>query len=182
LLGFSRTGDYLTWVLTRDPELFAAASTAESTLGYVSFMSREGGASFDVSALYGGPPVGRHLADWLKHSPSFHLDRVRTPLCINVLCAPLFLPSAFEWFEGLTLLHKPVDMVLFETAEHEIIKPGERMTVSGGNVDWFDFWLNGNEDSDPVKRDQYRRWEKLCDLQMANNPHRQLSCLSSTRH
>jgi Tol biopolymer transport system component len=161
LLGFSRTGDYLTWALAHDPELFAAASTAESTLGYVSFMSRQGGASFDINALYGGPPVGQHLANWLKYSPSFHLDRVRTPLRINVLCAPLFLPTAFEWFEGLTLLHKPVDMVLFETGEHEIMKPGERMTVSGGNVDWFDFWLNDHEDPNPVKTEQYIRWRQL---------------------
>ena len=161
LLGFSRTGDYLTWALTHDPELFAAASTAESTLGYVSFMSRQGGASFGITALYGGPPLGQHLSNWLKYSPSFHLDRVRAPLRINVLCAPLFLPSAFEWFEGLTLLHKPVEMVMFESGEHEIIKPGERMTVSGGNVDWFDFWLNDHEDPDPAKTEQYMQWRQL---------------------
>jgi dipeptidyl aminopeptidase/acylaminoacyl peptidase len=168
LLGFSRTGDYLTWVLTQDPRLFAAASTAESTLGYVSFMSRQGGASFDISSLYGGPPIGRHLSTWLKYSPSFHLDRVRAPLRINVLCAPLFLPTAFEWFEGLTLLHKPVEMVMLESGEHEIVKPGERMTVSGGNVDWFDFWLNDHEDPNAGKSEQYARWHKLRELHEAS--------------
>jgi hypothetical protein len=29
-------------------------------------------------------------------------------------------------------------------------------------VDWFDFWLNGHEDPDPEKADQYRRWRGLC--------------------
>jgi hypothetical protein len=48
-------------------------------------------------------------------------------------------------------------------------------------VDWFDFWLNGHEDSDPAKPEQYRRWEKLCDMQKAANPDRPTFCVG-TKH
>lgn len=34
-----------------------------------------------------------------------------------------------------------------------------------GNVDWFDFWLNGHEDPDPTKVEQYLRWRALRDEQ-----------------
>jgi hypothetical protein len=35
-------------------------------------------------------------------------------------------------------------------------------------VDWFDFWLNGREDPDLKKAEQYERWRKLRELHEAN--------------
>ena len=40
-------------------------------------------------------------------------------------------------------------------------KPLNRLISQGGNVDWFDFWLNRHEDDDPAKAEQYDRWRKL---------------------
>jgi hypothetical protein len=28
-------------------------------------------------------------------------------------------------------------------------------------VDWFDFWLNGHEETDPAKSKQYARWREM---------------------
>jgi hypothetical protein len=28
-------------------------------------------------------------------------------------------------------------------------------------VDWFNFWLRDNDDPDPAKAEQYKRWRKL---------------------
>jgi hypothetical protein len=47
--------------------------------------------------------------------------------------------------------------------------PGQRLASQGGTVDWFDFWLNGHEDSDPVKAEQYKRWRELGKLQGQND-------------
>jgi hypothetical protein len=44
------------------------------------------------------------------------------------------------------------------------------------------FWLQGYEDPDDAKADQYRRWEKLCDLQVEQNPDRPASCVRSKVH
>jgi hypothetical protein len=40
-------------------------------------------------------------------------------------------------------------------------KPQERLASQGGTVDWFRFWLQGYEDADPAKAEQYRRWREL---------------------
>jgi len=39
------------------------------------------------------------------------------------------------------------------------------MASQGGSVDWFRFWLKDEEDPDPAKADQYRRWRDLRKLQ-----------------
>jgi hypothetical protein len=36
------------------------------------------------------------------------------------------------------------------------------------NLDWFRFWLKDEEDSDPVKVEQYARWRELQKLQEEN--------------
>jgi len=42
------------------------------------------------------------------------------------------------------------------------------MTSQQGNVDWFCFWLKGEEDPDPAKAEQYARWRELRKLQQRN--------------
>lgn len=36
------------------------------------------------------------------------------------------------------------------------------------NLDWFAFWLNGYEDPDPLKAEQYKRWRAMRDQQEAS--------------
>jgi len=45
------------------------------------------------------------------------------------------------------------------------ILPADRLLAQEGDVDWFDFWLNGFEDPNPLKREQYLRWEGLKEKQ-----------------
>jgi hypothetical protein len=46
--------------------------------------------------------------------------------------------------------------------------PAERLASQGGNVDWFRFWLKGEEDPDAAKAAQYKRWRELRKLQGEN--------------
>ena len=59
-------------------------------------------------------------------------------------------------------------MVVFLDGIHVEQKPYDRMISQGGNVDWFDFWLNGHEDADSEKAEQYARWRSLRALQEKN--------------
>ncbi len=52
-------------------------------------------------------------------------------------------------------------MVYLQDGAHELEKPWDRMISQGRNVDWFVFWLKGEEDPDPVKKEQYARWSML---------------------
>jgi hypothetical protein len=75
------------------------------------------------------------------------------------------LLNNWEWFTGLNQLHKPVELIWLPNAIHSPQKPSERITAQGGAVDWFSFWLEGTQDSDPQKAAQYARWDKLRELQ-----------------
>jgi len=69
----------------------------------------------------------------------------------------------------LLRLRKPVELVYLPEGEHILEKPWERLISQQGNVDWFRFWLQGYEDPDPAKAEQYARWRELRKLQQANN-------------
>lgn len=73
----------------------------------------------------------------------------------------------WEPYALLRYLQKPVALQLLNSDEHVLTNPNARMASQGGSVDWFRFWLQGYEDPDPTKVNQYRRWEKLCDMQKA---------------
>jgi hypothetical protein len=71
----------------------------------------------------------------------------------------------WEPYAAMRYLHKPVDLVLINTDEHVLTNPAARLASQGGTVDWFRFWLQGYEDPDPAKAEQYRRWHALRKLQ-----------------
>ncbi len=64
----------------------------------------------------------------------------------------------------LEAMHKPVDLIVLNTDEHVITDPRVRMAAQSGNVDWFRFWLQGYEDPDPAKTEQYARWRQLREM------------------
>ena len=76
--------------------------------------------------------------------------------------------SPWEWFAGLSRLGKPVELIYMPNAIHTLIRPRDRMISQQGNVDWFCFWLKGEEDPDPAKAEQYARWRELRKLQEQN--------------
>jgi len=60
---------------------------------------------------------------------------------------------------------KPVEMYVFPDEYHEKISPVHRLNSYNRSIDWFAFWLQGKQDSDPEKADQYRRWQAMRDGQ-----------------
>jgi len=79
-------------------------------------------------------------------------------------------------------LHKPVDLILLNTHEHVLSNPAARLASQGGSMDWFRFWLQDYEDPDPAKAEQYRRWEQLCDMHVAQNPNQRAFCVRTKPH
>jgi len=167
IIGFSHTCFYIKYALVHSKIKFAAASTTEGEDGgYMQFMTN-GNLFVDAYSLYGGRPFGKALKAWMQISPGFNVDKTNTPLRITTLSPPNLLLD-WEWFEALTLLNKPVDMVMMQDGEHVLEKPWDRMISQQGNVDWFCFWLKDEEDPDPTKAGQYARWRELRKLQEQN--------------
>ena len=171
LIGFSRTGLAIEYTLTHSTYQFAAATIADGNdagyFQYIAFLNAFPNAASDSEGINEGRPFGDGLRLWLERSPGFHLDKVQTPLHIEVL-EPGALLSSWEWFSGLTRLGRPVEMVYMPDAAHVLVKPWERMTSQQGSVDWFGFWLKGEEDPDPSKAEQYARWREMRKLQEEN--------------
>jgi hypothetical protein len=100
------------------------------------------------------------LQAWLKNATGFNLEKVNTPVRLIGFGPRGFLYN-WEWFAGLRHLGKPVELIWLRDASHSPVKPWERLTAQQGTVDWFRFWLKGEEDSDPSKAEEYGRWREL---------------------
>lgn len=172
LIGFSRSGLGVEYALTHSRYHFAAATLAEPSDGgyffYVAILPSFSWRWPDLEGINGGSPFAEGLTSWLRSSPGFNLARVTTPVREEVYGPqPLFL--VWEWFAGLSRLDKPVELIYLSDGDHTLVRPWDRLTSQQGNVDWFCFWLRGQEDEDPVKAEQYARWRKLRELQQENN-------------
>jgi dipeptidyl aminopeptidase/acylaminoacyl peptidase len=171
LIGFSRTCLYVKYALTHSKYNFAAASVTDGVDGgyfpYLANLNVGPNTAQGYEGLNGGVPFGDGLKSWIALSPAFRVDKVRTPLLITALY-PASILTEWEWFAALYRLNKPVEMVIIQDGTHVLEKPWDRMVSQQGNVDWFCFWLKGEEDPDPAKAEQYTRWRELRKLQDKN--------------
>jgi len=53
---------------------------------------------------------------------------------------------------------RPIEARIFPDEFHLKIQPEHRLAIYRRNVQWFEFWLNGAEATDPIDPDQYLRW------------------------
>ena len=158
IIGFSRTVFSVEYTLTHSKYGFAAATLADGfDGGYVNYVLWP---IEDYVLVNGGPPFGSSLVQWLSNSPGFNLDKVTAAVHLESYGRGGFLGD-WEWFSGLSLLEKPVDCVWLPDGTHLLVKPWERITSQQGDVDWFAFWLQNQEDADPRKKEKYVRWEGL---------------------
>jgi dipeptidyl aminopeptidase/acylaminoacyl peptidase len=162
IIGFSATCTDVAYALTHSNYRFAAASLTDGQDGgYFVYISVPTLRPF-LEKINGGVPFGRGLSRWVERSPEFNADKIETPLRIIAL-GPRSLLVEWELFVSLSRIGKPTELTYMPDASHVLEKPWERMVSQQGNVDWFDFWLNGHEDPDPAKADQYARWRALRD-------------------
>lgn len=166
IIGFSYTCWSVKYALShpRPGYRYAAAAVSDGFDGgywnYIAYGNQPALArQFENTA--GGTPYGPGLQAWLREAPGFNVDRVETPLRMIPLGNPGSLLNDWEWFVLLRRMQKPVELVMVEDGSHSLVKPWDRMVASGGNVDWFDFWLNGRKDPAADKAAQYARWEAM---------------------
>jgi dipeptidyl aminopeptidase/acylaminoacyl peptidase len=168
-IGFSRTVFQIMEQLTMGSLHLEAASITDGVMfDYFQYMQMPERMSREANATIGAAPFGNGLQQWIRRSPGFNLDKVTTPLLINAEGRDDLL---FMWepYASLRYLKKPVDLILLNTDEHVLTNPAVRMASQGGSVDWFRFWLQGYEDPDPAKAEQYKRWRELRKLQAEND-------------
>jgi dipeptidyl aminopeptidase/acylaminoacyl peptidase len=163
IIGFSRTCFHVMELLTTGTLHLKAASITDGVMEtYSQYLMQinEGNEVDEETSIIGAPPFGRGLQQWSKLSPGFNLDKITTPLLV-VGGGPVNLLLMWEPYAGLRYLKKPVDLMMLNTDEHILTNPAVRMASQSGSVDWFRFWLKDEQDSNPAKADQYKRWRRL---------------------
>lgn len=164
VVGFSWTCWYAENALVNAPHLFAAATIADgfdnSYMQYLLFGPGSSNARDQMDRIRGTAPFGEGMKRWLAESPGFHLDKVQTPVRIEAI-NPGSVLQEWELYASLYMQHKPVDLIYFPTGTHIHQTPSERLESQQGNIDWMRFWLQGYEDPDSSKREQYALWRKL---------------------
>lgn len=164
--GYSRTGLFVSKAITDRPERFAAAAIANadpgSLIGYYAYVDyvipeyiKNAGNVFA-----GAPPYGDDLQKWLQRAPGFRTDRIRAPVLISA-ADPQHLLSLWGLYAPLRDQGKPVELQYMRSGTHNLTKPLQKLAHQEMLVDWFDFWLNGHEDGDAAKAEEYRRWRQM---------------------
>ena len=173
IIGFSRTCFYVMEALTTSTlHITAASITAGIMEDYFQYLL-QGDANNNIIAneadvMIGSRPFGAGLQQWLRRSPLFNIDKVSAALQV-VAQGRSDLPDMWGPYAAMRYLHKPVDLILLNNAEHMLSNPAARMASQGGSVDWFRFWLQDYEDPSSAKTDEYKRWHELRRLQQAQN-------------
>jgi dipeptidyl aminopeptidase/acylaminoacyl peptidase len=171
---------------------FAAASVTDGVMmTYSQYLAQVGSEQEfhpEQDSIIGAKPFGEGLQEWLRRSPGFNLDKISTPLLIT---SGEDIWDMWEPYAGLRYLKKPVDFVVLNTGEHVLTNPAIRLASQGGSVDWFSFWLKGQErkaptpgsgETEQLLSTQYQRWEELCDMQVEENPDQPAFCLRTNAH
>jgi len=162
--GFSRSCMYSLEALTRYPDLFAAAILFDGVMmSYSEYVETIDMAQNEFAresdVLMGAEPIGDGLKAWMARSPVFQSPKVAASVMIEVPTTSV--DSMWEPYALLRLLHRPVELQLVDTEEHPPTEPRIQAAMAGLTVDWFKFWLQGEEDPDPAKAAQYARWREL---------------------
>ena len=105
-------------------------------------------------------------AFWSADSLRANARRIDTPILMQVPDTEYL--AALEGYTALKQQGKPVELYVFPDETHIKWQPAHRLAAYDRYIDWFEFWLNGKEDDDPAKAQQYMRWRALRDAQPAN--------------
>ena len=170
IVGFSHTCYHVESALVSNPKRFAAATIADGfDGGYLQYLYSIGDPAANLlEQIYGASPFGAGLRIWMDQAPGFNLYKIEAPLRIEAIG---FASAMTEWetYASLFGQGKPVDLVYFPLGDHLLQKPLERLASQQGNVDWFRFWLKGEEDPDPSKRQQYASWRRMREQPITRN-------------
>jgi dipeptidyl aminopeptidase/acylaminoacyl peptidase len=159
ITGLSDGGETVSFALIHSPARFAAAA-ASWTAWSPSFFYLAGPKFQPTLERFGfGDPEGPARPQWQGASIAMNARQVRTPLLLQVSDYEL-LPEA-QSFAALRRAGRAVEMHVFPQEYHTKQQPLHRLALYRRNLQWFQFWLQGVEASDPLDAGQYVRWRAL---------------------
>jgi dipeptidyl aminopeptidase/acylaminoacyl peptidase len=148
------------WVAMKSRLLAAASVSSVSMSPNYYLLGSLKGSPFasGLKEFWGLGSPEKTPAQWHVLSPAYNLDRISAPI--------LFQMPEQEYMQAtdyvIPMIRKDMaDLYAFPNEPHQKFQPKHKLAAYARNVDWFRFWLQGYEDSDPSKADQYARWRTL---------------------
>ncbi len=167
IFGFSRSGIFTRYALANSTTYAAAVESDAWFIGYVTRILMHDIGRTASDPIIGALPTGDGLKIWLERAAAFSAHRISAPLLVMNFGNWSDIVSIEEKV-AMQLANKPAEFVSFPTAVHNPVRPAERFAVQSRFIDWFRFWLQGYEDPDPKKAEQYLRWRELRKQRDAN--------------
>lgn len=165
ITGWSRSGYYTQYILSHSKKPFLAGAQIDNIqynlMEYVFFAPTEPLRSRAqlFKQMVGAVPWGETSQRWYEQASDFALNKIKTPLLIESHGVNLL--ALGETFIALRSQGLPVELYSFPDAAHNLKAPQHRWASLNIHTDWFRFWLQGYEDADPGKVEQYRRWRQM---------------------
>jgi dipeptidyl aminopeptidase/acylaminoacyl peptidase len=160
LAGLSHGAEILEYTISHSQAFQAAIESGPGARDpYFFFMA--GGVWHELFRKWGlgGWPEADSRKNWERLAASLNADRIETPLLMNSADSEFLVSMAL--YTSLEQLHKPVELHIHLNELHVKNQPKHRYEIYERNLDWFRFWLCGEEDPSPEKKEQYVRWGRL---------------------
>lgn len=158
--GLSFGSEVTTWIAANS-DLLAAASVTSTSATPTHFWFRALDPNYrETLRNVWGLGFPEETPDrWRQVSPVYHAERINVPYLMQM--AEQEYLAAVEYFTRIVLSGTPAEMYVFPNETHLKFMPRHKLAAYERNLDWFRFWLLGQEDEEPTKADQYTRWRLM---------------------
>ncbi|HWJ37329.1 MAG TPA: Atxe2 family lasso peptide isopeptidase [Sphingomicrobium sp.] len=109
--------------------------------------------------VWGHGAPGETKQRWKLLSPALNVSKIRIPVLFQM--PEMEARRVPELYNRLAAQGTPTELYAFPDEPHIKVQPRHRLAAYERNLDWFRYWLEAYRDPDPLKDDQYRRWDLL---------------------
>ncbi len=147
-------------VMTRQ-RTFTVASFAEGTINkIINYSLTSGWLNRERHHRHYGAEFDKNLARYVEISPDMHFEGLSTAVLLEAgaeLSGIHMMGSA----KAAVRAGMPTQYIVYPNTAHTMDIPSLKRESAKRNLDWFRFWLQGNEDSYPTKAEQFNRWREM---------------------
>ncbi|MGJ4728087.1 Atxe2 family lasso peptide isopeptidase [Luteimonas sp. SDU101] len=158
--GLSFGSEVTMWTLIHS-ELLAAASLASPTTSQMYYLLGSNIGEEFLSLLRSNWQLGaphETPENWQRISPASNLASIGAPVLMQL--AEQEYMYGLDYAIPLMRDHR-ADVIVFPHAPHNKFQPRHKLAAYERNLDWFRFWLQGFEDADDLKSEQYAHWTRM---------------------
>jgi dipeptidyl aminopeptidase/acylaminoacyl peptidase len=148
-------------------DLFSVASVSSVQFEPIGYYLSPSGSDWKrhLRRIGFGPIGGPNDSNWQEVSLSLNVGAIAAPILINV--ADNEYHPAMQTAAAFVEAGKAFEMYVYPDEHHVKWYPKHRYHIYERNLDWFKFWLQCADLSNPMKREQQVRWQRMRARHMA---------------